>query len=409
MNVPAAVGVATVLAAVACSPSAEPISACVPVAPAAYTLRLSVGDMDLPGRLDLLCLDGSSPWGRLLVVAGGDSLTGAVRLARQEADSATFASGGAIVGLTLVRGGADSVRGEVQLAGQRAFPFVGSLDPNGPEEALIEHAQLIAIRPGIVSTDSGESYPVSLADGGLIFTRHGADLRRQRLMQAPANQPARALRETPDGVTDRSPTLSPDGRLLLYASNRDPANPDAAREHTTLWYMRQASTGWSDPRPVVWEEDDLPASPQQPALASDGTLYFVDDREDGLGGRDVYRARWDDGAVLQVVRVPPPVSSPEDEAGVYIAPDGRTMVVARTGGPGHQGGDDIYVHVWSGDSWSAPLNLGLPVNTFANEYAPWLNADGTRLWFASDRFGSGDVFSVALNRGPDGQVTVQAP
>jgi Tol biopolymer transport system component len=37
---------------------------------------------------------------------------------------------------------------------------------------------------------------------------------------------------------------------------------------------------------------------------------------------------------------------------------------------------------------------GLPINTFANEYRPWLGADGASLWFASDRFGSGDVFRV---------------
>lgn len=86
-----------------------------------------------------------------------------------------------------------------------------------------------------------------------------------------------------------------------------------------------------------------------------------------------------------------------------------TTVVARTGGPGHQGGDDLYVHVGSGDSWTAPVNLGLPVNTLANEYGPWMNADGTRLWFTSDRFGSGDVYSVVRTCGTDGRVRAQVP
>jgi len=40
------------------------------------------------------------------------------------------------------------------------------------------------------------------------------------------------------------------------------------------------------------------------------------------------------------------------------------------------------------DSWSAPVNLGPPVNTQFGEFQPDLSFDGRTLLFASDRSGS---------------------
>jgi hypothetical protein len=352
-----------------------------------------------------LCIDGDRTWGRLLVVVGADTITGAVALSRANGDTASFASGGGIVGLQFVAPGADSASGTLSLANGAAFAFRARRDSTGPDAALAAHASLIPERGGVVSTDSGESYPVPGVRGELVFTRHGASLARQRIVTAPPDGGARPLMDAPAGVSDRSPSLSPDGTLLLFASTRVPGDPAAVRDTMTLWFMRANGGGWSAPTPVSWAPDDMPASPQQPVLTADGTLYFVDQRPGGLGGRDVYRARWRDGVVAEVTRVPAPISTPADEAGIHVSADGRTMIVARTRGPGHQGGDDLYVHTFVNGAWTAPVNPGLPVNTFANEYGPWLDVSGGRLWFTSDRFGSADIFSVVIVRSADGAVT----
>ena len=394
---------AAMLTVAACR-SGDGASSCGTLAPTAYTLEVPVGETRLPGRLDLLCLNGGRTWGRLLVGLGPDTLTGAVKLSARAADTIAFVSGGAVVGLRLVTGPTDSAGGVILLVGGRSFAFHAHRDPAGPAPVLAEHAVLDPVLPGTVSTDSGESYPVPLAGDRLIFTRHGADLTRQRLMLSLPGDRPRPLLDGGLTVSDRSPSVSPDGRLLLFASNRDPENPRSSVDRTALWFMHAAGDGWSSPQPVSWPRQDRPASPQQPVLTADGTLYFVDDRDDGIGERDVYRARWTDGGVVDIGLVPPPISSPADEAGLYASPDGRTLVIARTRGRGHQGGDDLYVHVWSAGAWSEGVNLGLPVNTFANEYGPWLGADG-RLWFSSDRFGSGDLFSVALGPGAGGTLT----
>ncbi|OWY21441.1 hypothetical protein C7N43_24825 [Sphingobacteriales bacterium UPWRP_1] len=66
--------------------------------------------------------------------------------------------------------------------------------------------------------------------------------------------------------------------------------------------------------------------------------------------------------------------------------------------PGGYGETDIYVSYLSGDSWSAPENLGPEINTEGREMFPFISKDGT-LYFASDALpglGGLDVFSSQL-------------
>ncbi len=67
-----------------------PAAACTSVAPAAYRLEVPAGTARLPARLDLICLPGQRVWGRLLVVTGRDTITGALRFTARAADTLRF-------------------------------------------------------------------------------------------------------------------------------------------------------------------------------------------------------------------------------------------------------------------------------------------------------------------------------
>jgi tetratricopeptide (TPR) repeat protein/cell division septation protein DedD len=63
-----------------------------------------------------------------------------------------------------------------------------------------------------------------------------------------------------------------------------------------------------------------------------------------------------------------------------------------------QGGWDIYRSDWDGTKWSAPINLGSEINTPGNEISP--SIDGSTMYFASDwhpGFGGLDVFSCNIS------------
>ena len=82
-----------------------------------------------------------------------------------------------------------------------------------------------------------------------------------------------------------------------------------------------------------------------------------------------------------------------------FSPDGRALYFA-SDRPGGFGGFDIYVCIRTGSTWSAPENLGQPINSQGNEISPFF--DDTAMYFASDfhqGFGGLDIFRAEESGG----------
>ena len=79
--------------------------------------------------------------------------------------------------------------------------------------------------------------------------------------------------------------------------------------------------------------------------------------------------------------------------------DGKALFFA-SDRPGGYGGFDLYVSYRVGNTWSAPENLGIVVNSTGNEITPFF--DGSSLYFASDYhrgFGGFDIFRAEESGG----------
>ncbi len=79
--------------------------------------------------------------------------------------------------------------------------------------------------------------------------------------------------------------------------------------------------------------------------------------------------------------------------------DGKALFFA-SDRPGGYGGFDLYVSYRVGNTWSAPENLGMVVNSVGNEITPFF--DGSSLYFASDYhrgFGGFDIFRAEESAG----------
>ncbi len=137
--------------------------------------------------------------------------------------------------------------------------------------------------------------------------------------------------------------LANDGKSLLLAFSQVKNS-----EANDLYVSKLQSNGkWSRPQ-LLGTDINTPVSEDTPFLAADGkTLYFTSDRPGGLGGHDIYLTR----------RL-----------------------------------DDTW------QKWSAPINLGTPINTEASDTYYTMDATGEYAYLVSDKngLGAGDIVRVKL-------------
>jgi WD40-like Beta Propeller Repeat len=141
-----------------------------------------------------------------------------------------------------------------------------------------------------------------------------------------------------------------------------------------------------------------------PFVSRDGkSFYMASNRTGGLGGIDIWvshRESADDpwGAP---VNVGAPVNSTANDFCPTIDRDGHLFFFVSNRGGGC-GGDDIYTTRLRPDGWDPVENLGCEVNSSANEASPFPlpeRAGGPVLYFSSTRSGAGDLFRSVSHGG----------
>jgi WD40-like Beta Propeller Repeat len=113
---------------------------------------------------------------------------------------------------------------------------------------------------------------------------------------------------------------------------------------------------------------------------------------------------WSQAVRVEATGAHPDFNGPALDGCPFISRDGRTFYMASTR-PGGLGGIDIWVSTRASehDSWGAPINVGAPVNSPANDFCPTISRDGHLFYFVSNRpggCGGDDIYSTRLR--PDG-------
>ena len=132
--------------------------------------------------------------------------------------------------------------------------------------------------------------------------------------------------------------------------------------------------------------------------SSDNHLFskatFVKDQDkvvfwsaaDGDGIRNIYTSSLRDSVWTLPSLLNEQMTSAGDEIFPMISPDGRSLFFSSTGLYG-VGGYDIYVSRWNDDTndWGAPVNLGFPYSSPADDFLYIDTEDGRYSMFASNR------------------------
>lgn len=190
-------------------------------------------------------------------------------------------------------------------------------------------------------------------------------------------------------------SITQDGKVVFFA-----ADYPTGLGNYDLYFSTFANGKWTTPE-NMGESVNSNGWDSQPFLAPDGkTLYFSSRRSGGVGDKDIWFTKWENGKWSKAKCLTAPINTIGAEQCPFIHADGRTMYYSSDYHPGF-GGDDLFVAYFDEKTgWSVPKNMGYPLNTAANEGNIFVNTKGTRGFINSDRpggFGKDDLYEFILD------------
>jgi Tol biopolymer transport system component len=179
---------------------------------------------------------------------------------------------------------------------------------------------------------------------------------------------------------DTDPVLTPDGKTLLFASDRPLNGVDTKR--FLIWSADKTSHGWTEPKaltgPVNAEGSQVFAS-----MSKNGNLYFTSSR--GSGYYSIFRSRLVDGKYQDAEDLVNLNGKNISSLEALIAPDESYILIGSFGRPGGAGNSDLFISYNENGTWTKPVGLGPLIDTPSREYSPRLSSDGKWLYFSSER------------------------
>lgn len=173
--------------------------------------------------------------------------------------------------------------------------------------------------------------------------------------------------------SEYDPLFSPDGASLYFSSER-PVNDSESRNQTHVWKVDRMIDGWAEPQLI--------------RLSQQGD-YFSSVTVQG----DLYYNIWNTGKILKATQtdtgfvsaeLPEIINSRSDVGDPFISPDESYMIYRAFYNEGF-GRGDLYISFNINGQWTAPENLGEPINSRSHEICPFVTTDGKLFIFASDR------------------------
>lgn len=231
---------------------------------------------------------------------------------------------------------------------------------------------------GTISTEAPEfAFTISPDGKTAYFNRASADRRRLTIMRTTWNG---ALWSAPEVASfsgqyaDVDPSITPDGRFLLFSSDRPRA--DGSRGGFDNWSIalhRSSATPTNLGSPPNSDSTDIYVTQSR-----DGLTVFSSNR---FGPMRVYSSR----QATNSWSPPVPIGFGADSTGgnPSISPSGKMMVIVRTV---PERGSDLFVSCRTRDGWSAAMPLAGANSTFS-EFAPSFDPKERTLYFTSERPG----------------------
>mgnify|MGYP003688495967 CR=1 FL=1 len=196
------------------------------------------------------------------------------------------------------------------------------------------------------------------------------------------------IKPIPRWTHDASIKLSDDGKTLIYYVDN--------RNYGDVYVSKQADNGKWSKRESIGDNINTKEYNEPSVFITDNgqTLYWVSDKPGGHGDKDIYVSTLEGDVWSEGKNLGASINTPFDEDAPFISADGTKMYFSSRG---HSsiGGYDLFVSEKQADgTWGTPENMGVPINSVGDDiYIVFKNED--EFFFSSDRpggFGEKDIY-----------------
>lgn len=165
-------------------------------------------------------------------------------------------------------------------------------------------------------------------------------------------------------------TITADGNILIYTSCDAPDSQGSC----DLYVAYRTNGAWQ--RPVnMGTKVNSRSWDSQPSLSADGRiLFFSSNRKGGYGGNDIwYTVRQNDGSWSEAKNLGNTVNTEKDEISPFMFFNNEILFFSSDGHQGF-GGMDIFLSRVKNGVFQSPENLGLPINDHLDQVALFITA-----------------------------------
>lgn len=239
---------------------------------------------------------------------------------------------------------------------------------------IVEGAKSIVFMQDSASTPNGESTPTFMPGGKTVYFANNSAI---CLAKKVGNHWTKPIPISFTGqYKDWDPTLTPDGKRLLFVSNRPYVASDGSTKTGNHLWMSQLTTHgtWSEPKHLDSPVNEFGFVNYGPSISASGTICFCSRDRDGNKGMRAYLCRWTGDHYEK----PQPLilNGNEPTFDPYIAPDERYIVFSSD--------NALFISYHTDQGWSPGEKLGSQVNEASKAgmlWGPSISRDGKMLYY----------------------------
>lgn len=229
-------------------------------------------------------------------------------------------------------------------------------------------------------------FPVLTADGKqILFTKRDGtgnfdkeDIYTAFMTEAGGWTKPSSIAETINSpYNEGTCSVTADGNILIYTSCDAPDSQGSC----DLYVAYKVNNKWQRPQNMGKSVNSREWD-SQPSLSADGrVLFFSSNRKGGFGGNDIwYSVRKEDGTWSDAKNLGSVVNTEKDEISPFMFFNNEILFFASNGHQGF-GGMDIFLSRVKNGEFSKPENLGLPINDQLDQVALFITAQKDYAYF----------------------------